>query len=134
NRAASVQLKTACSKSPRWNELKPCSICRAAGEASGAAAADAGFAVETKGLPIKLSKTPSTSVRLYLKPGRRGRLILGSSPKTRGGIHVPCPVRGLRCNAVSFFTNRWRLDHLVPFKDLTIIYFPKSALSNSEPE
>ena len=31
---------------------QPCSICRTDAETSGATAADAGFAVETKGLPI----------------------------------------------------------------------------------
>src|SRR4029453_8486059 len=94
NRAASVQLPTACSKLPRWNEFKPCSICRAAGEVSATAAADAGFADEIRGLPIKFRKRPSASVRLYLNPGRQEWLILSSLPKTREDIHAFPSVRG----------------------------------------
>src|ERR1700754_1134952 len=89
NRAASVQLTTACSKLPLWNEFKPCSICPAAGEDSAIAAADAGFADEIKGLPTKFNKRPSTSVL----PRRQGWLILNSLPKRRGDIHVFPPVR-----------------------------------------
>src|SRR5262245_38732063 len=131
NRAASVQFKAACSKSPRWNEFKPSSICRAAGEVSGAAAADAGLTVKTKRLPIKLRKRPRTRKRLHLRPRRQGRLILKRLRKAGGSIHVLCPDREtfVHCSFI-FFTIAEDLI-TVPLKASTIIYFARSHLSNS---
>src|SRR5262249_46188566 len=93
NRAASVQLTTACSKFPRWNQFNTCSICFAAGEVS-ATAANAGFAVENKGPPMKFRKRPRPNARLYLSQGRQGRLILGDLPKTQGDAYLFPGVRG----------------------------------------
>src|SRR5215831_20487268 len=95
NRAASVQLTTACSKFPRWNEFKPCSICRAAGEVS-ATAANAGFAVAVKGLPIKFRKRPSTSAAvLYLTLVGQEGLVLSDLLKTRWDTDIFSSVRGV---------------------------------------